>query len=82
MCFITFWKSRNSLAVNGLKAIPCIFLVPACLLKKRIKVAQLTVCVVIYSVCQGFRLNKASLLFLSHVWPLLKQVVFFEAAGQ
>ena len=30
---------------------------------------------------QGFRLNKASWLFLSHFQPLLKQVVFLEAAG-
>ena len=33
-----------------------------------------------YRVCQGFRLTKLD--FLSrHFWPLLNQVVYFEAAG-
>ena len=35
----------------------------------------------IYRVCQGLRLNEERLLFLSHFWPLLKPVVFFDAVG-
>ena len=34
-----------------------------------------------YRVYKGFRLNNARWSFLSHFWPLLKRVVFLEAAG-
>ena len=34
-----------------------------------------------YRICLVFKLNKPRKLLVGHFWPLMKQVVFFKAAG-